>query len=266
MNTSNMDTTYLKRLLQDSIHHKYLEKYIKQPNIDEEKLLILSTLINNNPSLTTIEKEHYIITTMMVQIALDTHETVPVKMVGTEPHEAVKANQLKVLAGDYYSGLYYLLLSEIEDFNLIHRLATAIKEINELKMKLYYREFNTFDEYLSLIEKIDTLLILSVANYINDHSLDIISGEWLLMNKLIQDKENLLIGFEASITEQTNVEHRSYPNSTFLTRVDTMIEYKKRTLENLLVNLPVEHTAFTSHVISKLPNLLNAKISIAEEG
>ncbi|RDW22042.1 heptaprenyl diphosphate synthase [Oceanobacillus chungangensis] len=256
-----MDTTYLKKLLQDSIHHKFLEKYIKQPNIDEEKLIILSSLISNNTGLTIIEKEHYIITTMMVQIALDTHETVPVETSEIE-HQAVITNQLKVLAGDYYSGLYYLLLSEIEDFDLIHCLAAAIKEINEYKMKLYYREFNTFDEYLFLTEKIDSLLILSVANYVNEHSLDNVSREWLLMNKLMQERESRLNGIIAPIYEQM----ADLDRSTFLTRIDTMIENKKRTIENLLVNLPEEHTAFKLHVHSKLSEVMYNNISIAEEG
>lgn len=263
LNTSNMDTTYFKKLLQDSIHHKYLEKFIKQPTIDEEKLFILSTLINNTAGISIIEKEHYILTTMMVQIALDTHETVPVETNSMESHNEAIANQLTVLAGDYYSGLYYLLLAEIEDFEFIHRLATAIKEINEYKMKLYYREVTTLDEYLFLIEQIDTLLILHVANYVNDHSLDNISAEWLLTNKLIQAKRSLVNGNPAPITKQIAKYDRNAPSQT---RIDTMIENKKKTIENLLVDLPVEHTALKLHVQVKLAEVTYANISIAEEG
>ncbi|WP_170140727.1 heptaprenyl diphosphate synthase component 1 [Oceanobacillus arenosus] len=264
MNTSNIDTTYFKKLLQDSIHHKYLEKYIKQPTIDEDKLFILSTLINNTAGLSINEKEHYILTTMMVQIALDTHETVPVETSSKESHDEAIANQLTVLAGDYYSGLYYLLLAEIEDFEFIHRLATAIKEINENKMKLYYREVTTLDEYLFLIEQIDTLLILHVANYVKDHSLDNISGEWLLMNRLIQAKSSLVNGNPTPIMKQIANSDRN--NATSQIRIDTMIENKKKTIESLLVGLPVEHTAFQLHVQLKLAEVTYAKISIAEEG
>src|SRR5699024_12080275 len=101
---------------------------------------IFLSVILNNRSMSILRKKQYIITTKLVQIAWDTNDLVPVTNDEMDSEESRVAKQLTVLAGDYYSGLYYLLLSEIEAFDMIHILASAIKEINEYKMKLYYQE------------------------------------------------------------------------------------------------------------------------------
>src|SRR5699024_3634853 len=94
----------------------------------------------NNINMPVKKKEKYMITTMLVQIALDTHDLVTDKKNDTvEPLSVESTRQLTVLAGDYYSGLYYLLLAEIEDYQLIHALAIAIKEITELKLRCIIR-------------------------------------------------------------------------------------------------------------------------------
>src|SRR5699024_2430566 len=97
-------------------------------------------------------------------------------------------NQLTVLAGDYYSGLYYFLLSEIDDFELIHVLATAIKEINEQKMNLYYRERLSPEEFIYIIKQIETLLFTHVSDHIGTEPLDRTIAEWFAINKLTIEK------------------------------------------------------------------------------
>src|SRR5690625_1744913 len=127
---------------------------------------------------------------MLVQTALDTHDSVPISN-DKENKETKISKQLKVLAGDYYSGLYYLLLSEIEDISLTHQLASAIKEINEYKMKLYYKEIKSFDDYISTKNKIESLLISQVADFLNEKTMKLISEDWMLIHQLLKEKKTV---------------------------------------------------------------------------
>ena len=102
------------------------------------------------------------LTIMLVQSALDTHELIPADN-DSEMSETEK--QLSVLAGDYYSGLYYYLLSKNNNIELIQLLAEAIKEINEDKMNLYYNDARDFNEFIHLMMRIDTALLTNTARY-----------------------------------------------------------------------------------------------------
>ena len=102
--------------------------------------------------------EHYVVTIMLVQIALDTHERVSNKA-GEEEIEFHKCRQLTVLAGDYYSGLYYYLLSMNRDIVLIRALAEGIKEINEHKIMLYQKAHETTDDIMKSIATIESALL-----------------------------------------------------------------------------------------------------------
>ncbi|MBP1969613.1 heptaprenyl diphosphate synthase [Virgibacillus natechei] len=265
MNTPSIEIRHLKALVEDKIRHAYLEKYMQKPIIDEEKLTILAAIINNT-ALAANQKERYIITTMLVQVALDTHELVPKTNNSDESEELKLSKQLSVLAGDYYSGLYYLLLSEIEDFDLIHNLASAIKEINESKMKLYYSKESSFHEYTNLVKEIESILILKVAKYVDDTSLDYVASEWLLTNKLIQEKRKLVNNESSSFVDNwlRNTSQDSYTST--LNTIETIIEDKLQQLERSKLNLPVQYTAIKAHLDSRLNEYIRENISIAEEG
>src|SRR5690625_6045517 len=77
LHNSTMKIDEIKELLLKKIHHTYLADFIEDPYIDEDKLNILLIIMNNTP-LSDKQKRHWIVATMLVQIALDTHELVPV--------------------------------------------------------------------------------------------------------------------------------------------------------------------------------------------
>ncbi|MFD1038690.1 heptaprenyl diphosphate synthase component 1 [Virgibacillus byunsanensis] len=256
-----MDINDMKQMIEEKLQHTYLDKYIKKPKIDEEKLLILTAIINNT-NLPDIKKKQYIITTMLVQIALDTHDLVS----NTNGSDGKKPKQLTVLAGDYYSGLYYFLLSEIEDFRMIEILASAIKEINEYKMKIYYREPQSIHEFFRNVKKVESTLVLYVADFLQQAKMKNISEEWLFVNKLIQEKNQVrAVGFSPLFEDWLHEAPKENYNS-LLFKVETIIQEKIVDMKNYFSNGTLSRSSFTIFTTPLVKDILTKETSAVEEG
>ncbi|MDM5154135.1 heptaprenyl diphosphate synthase component 1 [Bacillus sp. DX1.1] len=153
----------IKEQLLSRLRHPYFINYIEEPFIDEEKVVLLYAALKN-ADLHKEQIEHYVLTIMLVQIALDTHEKVSNKE-EEETREFHKRRQLTVLAGDYYSGLYYYLLSMNRDIVLIRALAEGIKEINEHKIMLYQKAYETVDEVIESVVTIESALLQKTCDH-----------------------------------------------------------------------------------------------------
>ena len=68
-------------------------------------------------------------------MGLDLHERVSVEPERAE--QGMRSRQLFVLAGDYFSSLFYRFLAERGEIRTISRLSEAVCEVNEAKMELY---------------------------------------------------------------------------------------------------------------------------------
>lgn len=255
----------IKALLTYKIKHTYLDKYIEQPVIDEGKLMALSMIVNHT-SLPIDTKKQYIITTMLVQMALDTHDLVQTTNEHHEDETTVVSRQLTVLAGDYYSGLYYLLLAEIKDINLIHTLAVTIKEINEYKMKLYYKEVDSFDNYMAIVSKVESLLITRLAQFLNHSSVNEIIEKIICTTKLIEEKR--------AFTEQnrSSMLNHWFSHDTIgaklldLRKVESMIEQHANEIEMLLYEPTAHLSIHKTHLHHMLNELIYDHTTVAEEG
>ena len=62
-----------KKKIEHKLEHHFLDLYVNRPKIDEEKLRVLSLIFHKHPELSECQIERYIIATMLVQTALDTH-------------------------------------------------------------------------------------------------------------------------------------------------------------------------------------------------
>lgn len=112
------------------VHHRTLEKFTAGPAVKEARLFFL-LLPYLNGEYWSSETEASSKTVSIVQMALDTHEHVQ------ENGPASLEQQLTVLAGDYYSGIYYQMLARLRNIDLIRQLSAAIAGISENKASLY---------------------------------------------------------------------------------------------------------------------------------
>ena len=117
-----------------SVNHAYLQKYIGEPPVNKDHVLILYRMLRETGK-DEQEIHHTILSAQIVQSALDTHENVVKKGLG--PEDAQIKQQLTVLGGDYYSSLYYYILSRSGDIFVIRALTKGIQKINEAKMSIY---------------------------------------------------------------------------------------------------------------------------------
>nr|WP_259545140.1 heptaprenyl diphosphate synthase component 1 [Heyndrickxia oleronia] len=136
----------IKETIKQKISQNYLMQFIDEPYIDEDRMNILIESLSSL-KLTKGNINKYVTTTMLIQIALDTHDKV------NNTSELLKKRQLTVLAGDYYSGLYYKILAEVENVPLIRTLAEGIKIVNEHKVAIYRLEDCTVEQYMDTFKK-----------------------------------------------------------------------------------------------------------------
>ncbi|QKY69208.1 heptaprenyl diphosphate synthase component 1 [Lentibacillus sp. CBA3610] len=265
MQTSSMEISHLKVLIKEKMDHTYIEQYVQTPQLDEDKLYILTSILNNT-TLSECTKKNCIVTAMLVQMALDTHDLVPNSNDAALTNHEEKSKQLSVLAGDYYSGLYYFLLSEIEEVKLTRVLATAITDINELKMELNYKDFDSIDTFLSIIKKLESLLITRIAEFVGETAISGIAAEWLMMRKLTpaQNRKNHtgLDNVFSSWSEQIPLNDYTTASNT----IDSFVRQETIMIEERLRYFPAHLSAITAYIKDTSGISSSVNSSIAEEG
>src|SRR5690625_2804939 len=113
--------------------HSFLKAYSTDPTIDDDKVRFLYAILQKK--LPKKDTDMFVISSLLVQAALDVHESVTLNDVTSDFLR--KNRQLTILAGDYYSSLYYYLLAENEHLPLLSVFSNTIQKINEYKMSIY---------------------------------------------------------------------------------------------------------------------------------
>lgn len=166
------------------IAHPYLFKHIDNPIIDEDKLL-LTVFLLKQADIDDSQVITYATTTMLIQIALDTHELVTNDSV----HKGIEKNrQLTILAGDFYSGQYYKLLADLGDYEMIKVFAEAIKEVNENKMIIYQQAFAGLPEMIDAIEAVEFSILDKLVDRFRLHNWRTFALSFLFLNRMLQDR------------------------------------------------------------------------------
>lgn len=183
--------TDIKELVRQKIIHPYLIKFIEAPYIDDDKILIL-ILIMDHLELSYKQIQNYALSTMLVQIALDTHDHISNISKMDEENADQSIRQLTVLAGDYYSGLYYKLLADSDDISIIRVLASGIKEVNEHKIFVYQKEFDGIDKLMTSIKIIESSLYTKLSDYFQVSFWNEIVSNFLFVKRLLIEKKQYI--------------------------------------------------------------------------
>ncbi|SFL84986.1 heptaprenyl diphosphate synthase [Gracilibacillus orientalis] len=166
---------YYTNLITQTIKQSFLNKYLDEPELEIHKMITLHELVQDKPNY-----EELVQTTMLVQIALNTHDKVSINF----EEENIRKQQLTVLAGDYYSGIYYHLLANHNNLTFIRLLADGINEMTQAKMAFYYSDFKDLDSFLIDYKEIESKLIEKVAFFVNKSDQIPYITTWLLAKRL----------------------------------------------------------------------------------
>lgn len=259
MHTFNVELNRLKGFIDARLRQPYLEKNIGKPMIDMDKIFILNYMYKQ-ANMPQTHKQQYIITIMLIQIALDMHETV---VNDVSSHQNETELQLSVLAGDFYSAHYYQLLSSIEDIEMINILAEVIKETSENKMRLYYSDDLTVEQYLALLSDVEALVFERIATDKCEQSIMSVIRDVLLLNKLERELDSIHLGASSSlqgfISQSTGASMDEAKSIIHNEIESTLIQ-----LDRKLLDLPYFYSEFKIYASEKFT--LGYKTSIAEEG
>lgn len=168
--------------INNQIHHPYLHDSIGAPEFDENRLslLLFPYQIKGNYSA---KAKSYVSTAMLIQTALDTHEKVSNDQAGS-----LRIRQLTVLAGDFYSGLYYRTLAQMPDIELIRRIAHAIQEINEHKIDITSSRPALIDSVIFSLTKIESAIITEVFKHNGFEQFVTLAEDLLVLHRLIKEE------------------------------------------------------------------------------
>jgi heptaprenyl diphosphate synthase len=156
----------LKKHTRFLMQHNYVEEVLQLPVFNESKVFITYCLLRELEMDEAIEAEIFA-SIFMIQSALDRHE----EILDQSTMSSNRNRQLVVLSGDYFSSLYYLLLSKCENLQLISYLSSAVQQINEWKSLMHHEQQNRRNsiEYMESVGKIESLLFSKSAESFGLH-------------------------------------------------------------------------------------------------
>ncbi|HET7629259.1 MAG TPA: heptaprenyl diphosphate synthase component 1 [Bacillales bacterium] len=187
----------LIRHIREQMHHSFLAKHTELPHLDEEKAIMLYRMFLD----TKHSEEHiftYVTTVMLVQAALDAHDTISVTNKDSETSKTRR--QLVILGGDYYSGLYYALLTKMGEIRFIRKLARSIQQVNEHKMFLY-NDADLFEQSVDHLRIIETALLKDTADYFHLPLWGDFMEHYFFMRRLMAERRSHLSATPTKVTK-----------------------------------------------------------------
>jgi heptaprenyl diphosphate synthase len=165
-----MTETRITQMANKYMNHEMISLHTELPEFPDGRISLLYTVLSHQP-VATSQKELLSLVTSLVQMGLDTHD-----MVDNEPNSAkggligMRAQQLKVLAGDYFSSRFYQLLSQAGQIESIRHISEAVCDINRVKMNFYAKmkqmKLNA-EEYLHYGVALKSGLFLSFTGFMS---------------------------------------------------------------------------------------------------
>jgi len=165
-----MNRLRITQMANKYMNHEMISLHTELPEFPDGRISLLYTVLSHQPGAVP-HKDLLSIVTSLVQMGLDTHDMVENETNPTQKGMlSMRAQQLKVLAGDYFSSRFYHLLSQAGQIETIRHLSEAVCNINRAKMSLYGKmkqmKLNA-EEYIHYGAELKSGLFLSFAGFMS---------------------------------------------------------------------------------------------------
>lgn len=142
----------------DAVRQRTLDQYTEGPSVKESRLFFLLLPFFDGKDWSP-EIEASAKTVSIVYAALHAHDQV------REDAPIIKEQQLTVLAGDLYSGIYYQMLVNTKNITMVQQLASAIIQVSEKKTSFFEGIIRPLEEVEDAISIIETELLMSFYRF-----------------------------------------------------------------------------------------------------
>ncbi|EDH0840994.1 heptaprenyl diphosphate synthase [Listeria monocytogenes] len=172
----------VEQLVHEQAVYQYLQENNEGGQMDKDQMLFLHEAISGS-DLTDASAYRVVSATLYMILAHDTHEKID------EPGDVVqltrKEQELTVLAGDFYSALYYRTLAELEMIPLLRALQSGVQETNTAKTNIYQLHVATDEEYLSQLTLTNAAIFAKFAKYfMKDETFIALGCQFFLLKRL----------------------------------------------------------------------------------
>lgn len=232
-----------------AVRQRTLDRLTEGPFVKEARLFFLLLPFFNGEQWSE-KVEASARTVAIVYAALHAHDRVKEEM------PISKEQQLTVLAGDFYSGIYYQTLAQTKNIGMVQQLATAIIEVSEKKASFHDLQVQKPDEVEETARVIESALIRSFYDNNGFGQYEELMELSLLYIRLAEELEALKAGefshvlrlLSETLIHQNFVEHwltdrlETLHGRIFAAANDCELDFE---LKNMLIHqiIPHQHSA-----------------------
>ncbi|EMG29122.1 hypothetical protein X560_0134 [Listeria fleischmannii 1991] len=152
----------VERLVHEKSAYEFLKDNFYGPETDKDQMFWLNESIRGS-ELAETDKYRIITATLYVILAHDTHEMIDEDKDGRNVSR--KGRELTVLAGDYYSALYYRTMAELGMTQLLAALQKGVQKTNTAKTNIYQLHVVTDDDYMRELRASSSAIFSEFATY-----------------------------------------------------------------------------------------------------
>ncbi|ANA82035.1 heptaprenyl diphosphate synthase [Paenibacillus glucanolyticus] len=195
-----MKSYRVPELAEKYMNYDMIKNHTDLPEFPDARVHLLYIFLKDSGRNISGHEELYALVTSLVQVGLDTHESIDVTE-GNQGEALMRSRQLKVLAGDYFSSRFYQLLALKGEIAVISLLSKAVSDVNVMKMNLYGKMKEALlpsEDYLSLTVQLNMQLFLSFTPLLEES----VQETWEKLLREITECETLVQEMERCATPE----------------------------------------------------------------